>query len=118
MGVPLPASTGWDVTEKLADKIHPAYTELVKQAAQGDIIHNDDTNMKVQELIAENNDNSSKPSRTGIFTTGMISIIDDRKIALFFTGRKHAGENMAELLEKRKSSLDPPIQMCDALSKE
>lgn len=117
MGVPLPAATGWDVIEKLADGIHPVYTELVKQAAQGDVIHNDDTSMKVQELIAENQSNSKKPSRTGIFTTGMLSIINDRMIALYFTGRKHAGENMAKLLEKRSNSLDPPIQMCDALSR-
>ncbi len=117
MGIPLPASTGWDVIEKLADGIHPVYTELIKQAAQGDVIHNDDTTMKVQELIAENQSNSKKPSRTGIFTTSMLSIIDDRVIALYFTGRKHAGENMAKLLEKRSSSLGPPIQMCDALSR-
>jgi len=117
MGVPLPAATGWDVIEKLADGIHPVYTELIKQAAQGDVIHNDDTSMKVQELIAENQSNSKKPSRTGIFTTGILSIIDDRMIALYFTGRKHAGENMAKLLEKRSSNLDPPIQMCDALSR-
>jgi transposase len=117
MGIPLPASTGWDVIEKLADGIHPVYTELIKQAAQGNVIHNDDTSMKVQELIAENQSNSKKPSRKGIFTTGILSIIDDRMIALYFTGRKHAGENMAKLLEKRSNSLDPPIQMCDALSR-
>ena len=117
MGIPLPASTGWDVIEKLADRIHPVYSELIKQAAQGDVIHNDDTSMKVQELLAENLSNSKKPSRTGIFTTGMLSIIDNRMIALYFTGRKHAGENMAQLLEKRSNSLDPPIQMCDALSR-
>jgi hypothetical protein len=73
--------------------------------------------MKVQELLSENLSNSKKPSRTGIFTTGMLSIIDNRMIALYFTGRKHAGENMAELLEKRSNSLGPPIQMCDALSR-
>ena len=117
MGIPLPASTGWDVIEKLADGIHPVYSELIKQAAQGDVIHNDDTSMKVQELLSENLSNSKKPSRTGIFTTGMLSIIDNRMIALYFTGRKHAGENMAELLEKRSNSLGPPIQMCDALSR-
>lgn len=117
MGIPLAASTGWDVTEKLADRIHPAYTELIKQAAQGDVIHNDDTTMKVQELIAENQSTNNKESRTGIFTTNILSIKDGRKIALFFTGRKHAGENMAQVLAKRHNSLDPPIQMCDALSR-
>jgi len=116
-GIPLAPSTGWDVVEKMADQIHPAYTELIRQAAQGDVIHNDDTTMKIQELLTENQANTHKSSRTGIFTTGILSVIDGRKIALFFTGRKHAGENMAKLLAHRRNSLDPPVQMCDALSR-
>jgi hypothetical protein len=32
------------------------------------------------------------------------------------TGSKHAGENMTQLLKQRAKDLDPPIQMCDALS--
>ena len=47
LGIPLPASTQWDIVEQAADKIHPAYRELVRQAAQGEVIHNDDTMMKV-----------------------------------------------------------------------
>ena len=38
-------------------------------------------------------------------------------IALFFTGRKHAGENLAEVLKQRARELPAPIQMCDALSR-
>jgi hypothetical protein len=34
-----------------------------------------------------------------------------------FTGNKHAGENLRELLRKRKAELPPPIQMCDALAR-
>lgn len=117
MGVPLAPSTQWDVIEKMADRIHPAYSELIRQGAQGDVIHNDDTTMKIQELLAENQTSSEKSFRTGIFTTGILSINDDRQIALFFTGRKHAGENMAQLLAQRKKELSPPIQMCDALSR-
>lgn len=117
MGVPLAPSTQWDVTEKMADRIHPAYSELIRQGAQSDVIHNDDTTMKIQELLAENKTNSGTPSRTGIFTTGILSVSNGRQIALFFTGRKHAGENMAQLLAQRKKDLDPPIQMCDALSR-
>ncbi len=33
------------------------------------------------------------------------------------TGRKHAGENMDLLLEERQTDSTPPIQMCDALSR-
>jgi hypothetical protein len=38
-------------------------------------------------------------------------------IALFFTGWKHAGENLAEVLKQRARELPPPIQMSDALSR-
>lgn len=116
MGTPLAASTAWDVLEKSADKIHPVFPELIRQAAQADVVHNDDTNMKVLSLIAENKDETHKPSRTGMFTTGILSRHNGRNIALFFTGRNHAGENMAKVLAERRNGLDPPIQMCDALA--
>ena len=41
---------------------------------------------------------------------------DDFQIALFFSGRNHAGENRAELLEKRSPNLPGMIQMSDALA--
>ncbi len=55
--------------------------------------------------------------RTGIFTSGVVSTKEGRKIALFFTGRQHAGENLEDVLRQRASDLGPPIQMCDALSR-
>lgn len=116
VGIPLAASTQWEVTEKHADKIYPVFNELIRQAAQGDIVHNDDTTMKILEIMAENN-TLPKPSRTGSFTTGILSILDGRKIAIFSTGRRHAGENLAVLLARRRHGLGPPIQMCDALSR-
>jgi transposase len=110
LGVPLPASTQWDIIERNADRAHPAYRELIRQAAQGEIIHNDDTAMKVLLSINEN-------GRKGTFTTGMVSVKDERTIALFVTGHHHAGENLADLLAKRHTDLCLPIQMCDALSR-
>ena len=38
-------------------------------------------------------------------------------IALFFTGWKHAGENLADVLKQRAGELPAPIQMCDALAR-
>ena len=106
-----------DKTQAAADLIHPVFRELARQAAQGDVIHNDDTTMKVLSLIEENKDKTTD-DRTGIFTTGIISRIgDERQIALFYTGRNHAGENIADLYGKRDISRPPPVQMCDALSR-
>jgi transposase len=55
--------------------------------------------------------------RTGIFTSGVVSTAEGRKIALFFTGRQHAGENLADVLKRRAAELPMPIQMSDALSR-
>ena len=119
MGIPLPASTQWEIVEQVADRIYPVYEELKRQAAQGDVIYNDDTTMKILALMKndDNSDDQDQSERKGMFTTGILSTINDQKIALFFTGRKHAGENMTDLLEQRKSDRGPPIQMCDALSR-
>jgi transposase len=110
MGIPLPASTQWDIVERCADRIHPVYRELIGQAAQGNLIHNDDTTMKILASVNEG-------ERSGTFTTGMLSVTGEGKIALFFTGHRHAGENITEVLAKRHAGLAPPIQMCDALSR-
>ena len=50
-GIPLPASTQWDIVEKVAKAIAAAYRELIRQAAQGDVLHNDDTPMKILALM-------------------------------------------------------------------
>src|SRR6202051_325311 len=55
--------------------------------------------------------------RTGTFTSGIVSIWREWRIALYFTGWKHAGENLADVLERRAAERDAPIQMCDALSR-
>jgi len=65
----------------------------------------------------QQNDSEEDSSRKGMFTSAILSAVGERRIALFFTGKNHAGENLAEVLAKRQSVLDPPIQMCDALSR-
>jgi transposase len=115
LNVPLPASTQWEIVEQVADKITPAYRELIRIAAQGDVIHNDDTVMKILDRM--NLSDEEGKGRKGMFTSGFLSIAGSIKIALFFTGHNHAGENMADILAKRSDELGPPIQMCDGLSR-
>jgi len=113
MGIPLPASTQWEVVEEAAALMKPAHKELIRQAAQGEVLHNDDTSMKVLRLAREPSD-----ERTGVFTSNILAITaTNHKIALYFTGSKHAGENMADVLKQRAKESPPPIQMCDALSR-
>jgi transposase len=112
LGVPLPATTQWEIVEEAAELLGPAYEELIRQGAQGEIFHNDDTSMKILKLERPDGD-----TRTGVFTSGIVSIRGSDKIALFFTGRQHAGENLADVLRHRASGQSAPIQMCDALSR-
>jgi transposase len=122
VGIPLPPSTQWEIVSDVAKELDPVYGELIRQAAQGDVVHNDDTSMTILELTGrrckQGADGSEEDSqRTGVFTSGIVSTAGGRRIALFFTGRQHAGENLADLLAQRAAELGPPIQMCDALSR-
>lgn len=114
-GVPLPQSTQWELMEKGARDFEPIGQELLTVAAGGELLHNDDTTMRVQSLKKEKGVSGAK--RTGIFTTGIVSKVGPHQIALFFTGGHHAGENLDLLLKNRGVGLDKPIQMCDALSR-
>jgi transposase len=122
LGIPLPAATQWEIVEHSADRIEPVFEEMIHRAAQGRVLHNDDTTMKVLELCCRHDaascaDAPSKAQRKGVFTSGIVSVVDDHRIALFFTGHCHAGENLAELLKHRHADRQRPIQMCDALSR-
>jgi transposase len=87
LGIPMPAATQWEVVEEAAEVIKPAQEELIRQAAQDEVLHNDDTSMRVLQMEREPSD-----ERTGVFTSGIVSTAAGRKIALYFTGRQHAGE--------------------------
>lgn len=117
LGIPLPAATQWEVVRDGAKELKPAYEELVREAAQGEVLHNDDTPMKILEHLKENEERKKEKERTGTFTTGVVALAGEHRIALFFTGRKHAGENLTQVLAEREGQRDPPIQMCDGLDR-
>jgi len=114
LGIPLPVATQCEIVAETAVILQPALEELTRQAAQGEVVHNDDTSMRVLSL---DRDADISPDRTGVFTSGVIWAFQERRMALFFTGCKHAGENLAEVMKRRPTDLAPPIQMCDALSR-
>ena len=83
-------------------------------------MHNDDTTMRILGVTGETEAEAyayEESKRKGVFTSGIVSLAGGRRIALFFTGRRHAGENLAEVLGHRATDLSAPIQMCDALSR-
>jgi transposase len=120
--IPLPASTQWEIVADLATRLQPVLREFTHQAAQGEILHNDDTSMTVLNLgggawpRGDPAADEVSPDRTGVFTSAVVSTREGQRIALFLTGRRHAGENLARVLAARASDLGPPIQMCDARS--
>lgn len=123
LATPLPASTQWEVLHQRVGEVRPVFDELRQQAAQGQILHNDDSYARIlafmgkrrAALLAEGK--LPDPDRTGIFTTAIVSIVADRPIVLFSTSRKHAGENLAELLNQRAAGRPTPLLMCDALER-
>ena len=121
MGIPLPAATQWDLVREAAQRLAPAHAELQRQAAQAPVLYNDDTTMKVLKLTKAQRAaalaDDAHTERTGIFTSGIVATKEGRQIALFFTGVRHAGENLATVLAQRAADLPAPIQMCDGLSR-
>lgn len=130
LDIPLPASTQCDLVQDSAERALPAYKELIRQAAAGDVCYNDDTAAKILEHMgkrAKKRDSEKDPdakdskemdpSRKGLFTSGIVSTREGRRIALFFSGRQHAGENLRDVLLQRDKELPPVIQMSDALSR-
>lgn len=153
LGIPLPASTQWEIVRDQAERLAAAWDELLAQAADGDVVYNDDTTVKILEALgargaqaamaeeavdaplgtagdaraeaaalptadaARDLAQQSKPERTGTFTSGIVATRDGRRIALFFSGHQHAGENLKDVLSRRAAERGAPIQMSDALTR-
>jgi hypothetical protein len=125
LGIPLPASTQCEIVAEVAEAHRPVFEELIRQAAQGEVFYNGETRMKILALSRaspprseEEEASSSSKERPGMFTSGIVSTTrQGQRIALFFSGRNHAGENLARVFVERAKGLTPPIQMSDALSR-
>jgi transposase len=124
VGVPVPDATQWDQGELVGDCSYPIFLQLEKEAAQGEVIFQDDTPGRVLTLIEENQLARAKAraqgktktdARTGMQTTALMVQVGDRRICLFYTGRRHAGENLEALLTKRDPGRSKPLVMSDAL---
>jgi hypothetical protein len=117
--VPLPDATQWDIVSKAAPGPRAVFEELIRQAAQAPLLHSDDTPMKVLSLMAERakaEADGVKPAAKAINTSGIVAVLQQHKVVLFFTGHAHAGKNMERVLAQRAEELQPPMQLCDALA--
>jgi hypothetical protein len=119
LGVPLPESTQWELMKPLYEQARPILEQLLAQAANSPLIHQDDTTMRILDLRRPGSATAAgiNPKRKGTFTSNLLAYVQSHPVALYFTGWQHAGENLSELLRHRARDLEPPIQMCDALSR-
>jgi len=111
---PISDTVLWEMTRDVAMCLEPVFETLISEAAKGECLHNDDTTARILDLILENKKRKEEKERTGIYTSAILSKLPDLQIALFFTGRQHAGENLDDVLDNRPKGLSIPTQMCDA----
>jgi len=126
LGVPVPDATQWDQIEKVGDSSYVVFAYLERLAAQGELIYQDDTSVRILSLIGENLKmraqaeamGFSRPQeRTGMYTTALVVKVGEQTICLYYSGRAHAGENLKALLLQRQADLGKPLVMSDALSR-
>jgi transposase len=124
LGVPVPDATQWDQIEKVGDCSYVVFEYLERLAAQGELIYQDDTAVRILSLIGENLKiraqaeamGLSRPQeRTGMYTTALVVKVGEQTICLYYSGRAHAGENLKALLAQRQVDLSKPLVMSDAL---
>lgn len=125
LGVPMPDATQWDQIERVGDCGYVVFEHLERLAAQGALIYQDDTPVRILSLMDENQQIQAQAEamglsrareRTGMYTTALVVKVDERTICLYYSGRSHAGENLQSLLTKRQAGQDKPLVMSDALS--
>jgi transposase len=119
VGVPVSDATQWDHIERVADYAYPVFEHLKELAAQGEVIYQDDTHVRILSLMAENRQaqaEGTSAERTGMYTTALVAQQGTQTICLYVAGRAHAGENLEALLTHREEDRDKPLVMSDALA--
>jgi transposase len=125
LGVPVPDATQWDQIEMVGDCAYKVFEQMEREAAQGEVIFQDDTAVRIVSLMRENRELvaqaqaqglSSPKERTGMHTTALAVQVGEHTAILYYSSRRHAGENLQGLLDRRKAGLAKPLVMSDALS--
>jgi hypothetical protein len=124
-GVPVPDATQWDQIELVGDCAYKVFEQMEREAARGEVIFHDDTGVRILTLLKENRDlvaaaqarGLSRPeARTGMHTTALAVQVGDHTAILYYSSRRHAGENLQRLLDQREAGLAKPLVISDALS--
>lgn len=117
LGIPLPASTQWDLMVANEPMLKALYKALSQDAANGVALCYDDTSVKIMsEIKAAKTAQKGEKSQHTCYTTGIVSIHEEHRTYLYITDNRTAGKCIVEIMALRDANLDPPIMMCDALS--
>jgi hypothetical protein len=125
LGVPVPDATQWDQIEAVGDCAYKVFAQMEHEAAQGELIFHDDTAVRILALMQENralisaaqaHGVSTPQERTGMHTTALVVKVGEHTAILYYASRRHAGENLQNLLDKRAAGLAKPLAMSDALA--
>jgi transposase len=125
LGVPRPDATQWELLEQVGDSGHGVVRDLEGLAAQGALISQDDTAVRMLSLVKEHQGFEAQagalgllrsPERTGMYTTALVVQVGERTICLYYSGRSHAGANLAARLQERPAGRARPLVMSEALS--
>lgn len=115
LGVPLADATQYDLCHQVYSAVIPVFEALIYHAAQTPLIYHDDTGVRILSLMRENA-NAEAGERRGMFTTALVGRSDQYTVVLYFSGREHAGENLARVLALRGEHLPLPLVMSDAMA--
>lgn len=116
LGVPLPASTQWELMAAQEEVLESLYHAFERDAAQGKGIAIDDTKARILEQIAKNKKAEKKADKASCYTTGIVSAHDSHLSYIFVTDNQTAGKSAAPFLRLRNPKLPTPYVMCDALT--
>ena len=95
-GIPMKDATQWDLIKRLYDLVSPIYDHaLMEQGANGELVIYDDTPGRILE---------NQANGLATHTTAFVSVYEERKTHLFFTGRNHAGNNVDAILSQRTTN--------------
>ena len=126
LGVPVPDATQWDQIEQVGDCGYMVFEQSGAGGRQGELIFQDDTSVRILSLIQENHEMGRRGAgpglvtpqeRTGMHTTALVVQVGEQTAILYYSGRRHAGENLQALLEQREAGRAKPLAMSDALSR-
>jgi hypothetical protein len=126
LGGPVPDATQWDESEVVGDCAYKVFAQMEKEAAQGERLFPDDTGGRIVSLSKENRDLlaaaqgqglSKAKERPGMHTTALAVQVGEHAAILYYSSRRHAGENLQGLFDKREAGLAKPLAMSEALAR-